>query len=349
MKTLTIIVPSFNMEQYLSKCLDSLVVRDELRPYLEVLIVNDGSTDKTGEIASLYEQKYPLIFRTITKSNGHYGSCINSGLSHANGVFVKVLDADDFFETASLECLIQELQILDEQHLSIDVVFTGFGSVNESGQKGWLYRPPFKGGALVSIKDIASLGSAIPMHIVTYRRDLLLRLKYHQTEGISYTDNEWCFLPLAKIRAGFYLPVQLYWYLIGREGQSISATAARNSYGMYEKVFDSLIETYKTHRESITSDSKLYLENCMISLAKTMVENLITLQPINHCRQCYEQLLFSISSCSQTAKVRFESVFVNVPFQVKAKNVVAMGSLGIIGSRLFLRTYKFLRKHIHKV
>ena len=94
-KLLTVIVPSYNMEKYLLKCLGSLIVAPELMERIEVIVVNDGSTDRTSEIAHSFEVKFPGVFRVIDKENGHYGSCVNAGLKMASGVFAKILDADD--------------------------------------------------------------------------------------------------------------------------------------------------------------------------------------------------------------------------------------------------------------
>ena len=61
---------------------------------LEVIVVNDGSKDRTSEIAHGFEAMHPGVFRVIDKANGHYGSCINAGLKNASGPYVKVLDVD---------------------------------------------------------------------------------------------------------------------------------------------------------------------------------------------------------------------------------------------------------------
>ena len=85
-KTLTIIVPSYNMEAYLPKCLGCLVIDDkELLQKLDIIVVNDGSKDRTSEIAHEFESRFPGVFRVIDKTNGHYGSCINAALPHVSG------------------------------------------------------------------------------------------------------------------------------------------------------------------------------------------------------------------------------------------------------------------------
>ena len=114
-KILTIIVPSYNMEAYLPKCLGSLIIDDkDLLQKLEVIVVNDGSKDRTSEIAHEFEANYPGVFRVIDKKNGHYGSCINAGLAIATGFYVKVLDADDWFVTGHFQNF---LRFIDNEYL----------------------------------------------------------------------------------------------------------------------------------------------------------------------------------------------------------------------------------------
>ena len=76
-KILSIVIPTYNMEKYLPACLDS--VTDELvSDRLEVIVVNDGSTDGSLDIIRRYEQKRPDLIKVIDKANGHYGSCVNA-------------------------------------------------------------------------------------------------------------------------------------------------------------------------------------------------------------------------------------------------------------------------------
>lgn len=94
---LSIIIPTYNMEKYLDKCLASLIIEDkELMRQLEVLVVIDGAKDRSSEIAHTYQNRFADTFRVIDKENGNYGSCINRGLKEATGRYVKVLDADDY-------------------------------------------------------------------------------------------------------------------------------------------------------------------------------------------------------------------------------------------------------------
>ena len=110
-KLLSIIIPSYNMERHLRKCLCSVCIEDgRLLDLLDILVVNDGSTDETSAIAHEFANRHPSVFRVIDKANGHYGSCVNRGLVEACGTFVRILDADDYLDTNGLKSLLTFLQ-----------------------------------------------------------------------------------------------------------------------------------------------------------------------------------------------------------------------------------------------
>ena len=95
MKVLTVLVPTYNVEKYLRRCLDSLLLPEVLEE-IEVLVVNDGSKDGSADIARAYEKKYPQTVVFVDKENGGHGSTINVGIEKAQGTYFKVLDSDDW-------------------------------------------------------------------------------------------------------------------------------------------------------------------------------------------------------------------------------------------------------------
>ena len=127
-KLLTVIIPTYNMQEYLHRCLDSLIVQQPMRESLEVLVINDGGKDKSSIIAHEYEDRYPDTFKVIDKENDHYGSCVNRGLVEATGKYVKVLDADDWFDTGELEKLLEKLPSID-----VDLIMTSYKVVDSFG------------------------------------------------------------------------------------------------------------------------------------------------------------------------------------------------------------------------
>ena len=124
-KILSVIVPTYNMERYLDKCLGSLIINNEmLFQRLEVLVIIDGATDQSSAIAHSYQARYPEVFIVVDKTNGNYGSCINMGLDLATGKYIKVLDADDSFDTKSLEGYLKFLQSVDEDMITVFDILT---------------------------------------------------------------------------------------------------------------------------------------------------------------------------------------------------------------------------------
>lgn len=100
------------MEAYIGKCLDSLLIPEF--DAVEVLVVNDGSKDRSSEIAHSYADRYPGSIRVIDKPNGNYGSCINAALPLATGRYIKVLDADDTFDTAAFSSFVRLLPSISD-------------------------------------------------------------------------------------------------------------------------------------------------------------------------------------------------------------------------------------------
>ena len=112
-KILSVSIASYNVEKFIRKALDSCCV-PEIMDRLEVLVVNDGSTDSTLEIAREYEEKYPQTFRVIDKKNGGYGSTVNASIKAATGKYFRLLDGDDWFDRDGLVNFIEELTAAEE-------------------------------------------------------------------------------------------------------------------------------------------------------------------------------------------------------------------------------------------
>lgn len=216
-KLLTIVIPTYNMEDYIDTCLSSLIVKnEESMNLLEVLCVNDGSKDKSSQIAHIYEINYPQTFKVIDKENGNYGSCINRGLREAKGKYIKVLDADDCFDTEAFDVFLCKLVELD-----VDLVVTDGCNYMSKKQKRIYWHVGCVSNEILPITELPSIW----MHTITYKTDNLRRMNYRQTEGISFTDEEWAFWPMSTVKIFYYLPICLYCYTLERDGQSVDATA----------------------------------------------------------------------------------------------------------------------------
>lgn len=100
MPLVSVIIPVYNVEEYLRQCLDS--VREQTLSDIEIICVNDSSTDGSLSILEEYEKKDPRI-QVVTQPNGGAGAARNKGLSMASGKYLSFLDSDDFFEPDMLE------------------------------------------------------------------------------------------------------------------------------------------------------------------------------------------------------------------------------------------------------
>lgn len=227
-KKLTVIIPTYNMEKYLHKCLESLIIEDaDLLSTLEVLVVNDGSKDSSSAIAHEFQDLYPNVYRVIDKENGNYGSCINRGLKEAKGKYIKVLDADDTFDTKNfsdfLNCIIST---------DVDCVISDMIQVDGMGNCKKIWRFNLPEARILTLEELGDEAYHLYMHCVCYKTEKLRALNYHQTEGISYTDQEWICLPMAVSRSVVYFPKVIYRYLVGRDGQTIDVAVWERNFWM---------------------------------------------------------------------------------------------------------------------
>lgn len=235
-KILSVIVPSYNMEGYLRQCLESLIVPDsELLQKLDVIVVNDGSKDRTSEIAHSYETKYPGVFRVIDKKNGHYGSCVNAAIPLAYGEYIRLVDADDWVDTENF-CRYVNLLTMDTDaggRQQVDLVLTDSLKINEKGEAFDVATQPFAPWSVFEFKvfaEMCSRGYYPAMTGITYRRSLLGMVSYRQSEGIAYSDGEWIAYPMMGVSTIKYMPLSIYRYRWGREGQSISEVERKKNW-----------------------------------------------------------------------------------------------------------------------
>lgn len=237
-KILSVVVPTYNMEDYLPRCLDS-VTREDVPCTLEVIVVNDGSKDRSLEIAKEYQAKRPDIISIIDKPNGHYGSCINAALKVATGKYFRPLDADDWFNTDALIEFLTELENAD-----VDLAMTPFKCIRKT--KSIILSP--KNVAYKKIytpNDAAFWGRQktmfMTMQSFTYKLSTLKESGLKHTEGINYTDTEYVFYPLQATKRIMLFNLCLYNYDLTRDGQSMNPVVAARNHSqlalIIEKIF----------------------------------------------------------------------------------------------------------------
>ncbi len=219
-KLLSVIVPCYNSQDYLRRAVDSLLPGGDR---LEILIVDDGSTDATGLIADDYARSYPQRVRAIHQPNGGHGGAIMAGLREASGRYFRVVDSDDWVEPDALTKTLDALEALEARGEPVDMFITNFIFDKAARHR---HRVRYKGvlpeGWVFGWEDTRRfrVGDLLMIHAVSFRTGLLRDCGLALPEHCCYEDNLFVYLPLSNVEKLYYLDVDLYHYVIGRQGQS---------------------------------------------------------------------------------------------------------------------------------
>lgn len=222
-KLLTISIAAYNVEKFLKKTLSSMILRDEYMSLLEIIIVSDGSKDSTVHIANDYKEKYPDTFVVVDKENGGYGSTINTSIPIAKGRYYKLVDGDDWVDSAELEKLIDFLNTTDA-----DMVLSKYCSVEENSGETRVMD-----GGLIFDNRTHSVevlyGHPLPMHFIAIKTSILRDNHIFITEKCFYTDLEYVVKPLLYVHSVALLDAIIYMYRIGRDEQSVSIRSSQKN------------------------------------------------------------------------------------------------------------------------
>jgi glycosyltransferase involved in cell wall biosynthesis len=245
-KLITFTVPAYNSEAYLAQCLNSLVPGGD---EVEVIVVNDGSTDNTETIARKYEQNYPHIVKVISKMNGGHGSGINEGLAIATGLYFKVVDSDDWLNGNALRTLLDTIRKHQKADQLADLYITNFvyDKVNEGKFFVRHFSRHFQSNRFAKWSQVGNFYGAqvLLMHSLTYRTEKLKHSGIHLPLHTFYVDNIYSYKPLPHMQKIFYLDVNLYHYYIGREDQSVNIRVFTNRYDQQIRVMKEMIQAYR--------------------------------------------------------------------------------------------------------
>lgn len=229
MKLLTIAVPCFNSENYLRRCLDSLIAGGS---DVEIIVVDDGSSDGTGEIAECYAKWFPEIVTVVHKENGGHGSGVNTGLRLASGKYFKVVDSDDWLEEGAYRELLKQMKVWSEleasgnTYASPDLVICNYtyNHLDEGMEKTINYRNVFPEMQVCSWDEMKSFRPSqyLIMHALIYRTDVLKKSGLVLPEHTFYVDNIFAYYPLPYVETLYYMDINLYQYYLGRGDQSVN-------------------------------------------------------------------------------------------------------------------------------
>ncbi|MBQ6590548.1 MAG: glycosyltransferase family 2 protein [Lachnospiraceae bacterium] len=254
MKLLSVAVPCYNSEAYMENCISSLLVGGE---EVEILIVDDGSTDRTAEIADRLESEHPGIVRAIHQPNKGHGGAVNTGLENAGGLYFKVVDSDDKVRASAYKSILDVLrrfsgaqteEAAGDREEALDLLVSNFvyNKEDQNRHRVMEYRGTLPQNRVFSWEEAGRfpVGKYILMHSVIFRTQMLRECGLRLPEHTFYVDNIYVFNPLPYVDRIYYLDVNFYYYYIGREDQSVHESVMIKRLDQQERVNRIMIDYY---------------------------------------------------------------------------------------------------------
>jgi len=223
MKLLSVAIPCYNSENYMRHAVETLLVGGE---DVEIIIVDDGSSDRTLEIGQELEAAHPGIVRVVHQENAGHGGAVNTGLREATGLYFKVVDSDDWVKEEALLEALATLKGLIQDGVNLDMFICNYvyEKVGEKKKKVIHYRNCMPQDCVFTWEDVSHFrtGQFILMHSVIYRTKLLRECGLELPLHTFYVDNIYVYQPLPMVKTMYYKDLNLYRYFIGRDDQSVN-------------------------------------------------------------------------------------------------------------------------------
>ena len=260
MKILSVAIPCYNSAEYMDRAIESLLPGGE---DIELIIVNDGSKDRTEEIAKKYEEQYPTIVKAVNKPNGGHGDAVNEGLKNATGVYFKVVDSDDWVDSDVLVKIMSFLKNVVKSNKELDLLISNYvyDKIYENKQKTVRYKRALPIDRFFEWSEVGHFKHSqnILMHSVIYRTEILRECELTLPKHTFYVDNIFVFKPLPYIKKLYYMDVDFYHYFIGREDQSVNEKIMMNRIDQQIRVNKLMID-YLDDKSEVDKKCRRYME-----------------------------------------------------------------------------------------
>ncbi len=337
MKLLSVAIPCYNSENYMRKCVESLLVGGE---DVEILIVNDGSTkDHTAEIADEYAAKYPTIVKAIHKENGGHGSAVNAGIANATGLYFKVVDSDDWVKKEAYLQILDKLRELAGGAKVLDMFISNFvyEKEGEKRKKIMHYKRILPQDEMFTWADCHHFikGHYILMHSVIFRTKLLKDCGLQLPEHTFYVDNLYVFEPLPHVKNIYYMNVNFYRYYIGREDQSVNEQVMIGRIDQQLLVNYRMIDYLVEHKYEILKDKRMY------QYMRNYLEIILTVSSVLLIRSGTEEHLDKKKALWQYLKDKDKRLYSYMRHGIMGG---AMNLPGRGGRKISVDAYQFCRK-----
>lgn len=276
-KLLTIVVPVYNTEKYLVKCLKSLLVSKYLDK-IEVLVIIDGSPDNSVKIAKKFESEYPHTFIVIEKENGGHGSTINKGLELATGKYFKVLDSDDWFDEVNFETFLDKLSAATEDVVMTHLMreYTSIGKSVLWGNDKIKYDYSYTEFSVLKFLTINFFG----MGRCTYKTRKLKEYNLRLLEKRSFEDTFLHVFPLLFMRSFVFYNMVVYHYYLERPDQSVKQKVTIKQCNDWCALVEQITVFYSVHKDKLSIEKRVFVLRAL----KQYINRLyITLNNLSYC------------------------------------------------------------------
>ena len=230
-KILSVIIPVYKVEKYINKCLDSLLLPQGQLDLLDVVIINDGTPDRSAEMAREYEKRYPGIYRVIDQENRGHGGAWNHGTKLAIGKYLFYLDSDDWFDTAQFSLLVNYLQECDTDMILMDrTKYYAYENREEVVELNNMEPDKVHDANTYDWLHCGNGPNITYAHNTVYRTSMMQKYLPVFCEHVMYDDVILQVMPIMVADSFVYTKLNVYHYLIGRPGQSFDpAVRARHA------------------------------------------------------------------------------------------------------------------------
>lgn len=315
MKILSVIVPCYQSQDYMEHCIKTLLTgKDDV----EILVIDDGSKDHTLSIAQKYESEFPDIVRAIHQENKGHGGALNKGIANAKGIYLKVVDSDDWVNTDALRKILEELKEMIASDQTADLVVSNFVYEKQGAKRKKVinYRRYMKTGETFTWKDTRGLPvtNYLMMHSLIYRTDLVKSCGLILPEHTFYVDNIYVFEPLPFVRTIRYLDLNFYRYFIGRSDQSVQESVMVGRMDQHYRVTRILIDYMHKKRFMIQERSLRKTMYTNLKLAMAIATILAILKDTPESRKELKQVWRYLKNLDSRMyrKVRFSAIGIGV-------------------------------------
>jgi glycosyltransferase involved in cell wall biosynthesis len=237
---------------------------------LDIIVVDDGSKDKTAEIANRFVTEYPGSVRLISKANGGHGSAVNSGIISATGKYFKVVDGDDRLDKAGFIALIDKLGNTD-----VDLFVANYKKISLTNEKPVDMRfEDIEFGKIYAFDELPQSNKIyFGIHSINFKTCILQEHEIRLQEHTFYVDVEYGLLPIPFISTIEFFEPTVYLYYVGSVGQSINMTNFVNKYDDHGRVVTRMTTYYnqaicseRQHRYMLIVLNKLCFTHYMLSI-----------------------------------------------------------------------------------